>query len=65
MKASALDTRPEATAPRADYYRRLDRKSAPALGSAGRYCDPEARSACVAALWRYEEMRRLLMEPVR
>jgi gentisate 1,2-dioxygenase len=63
MKASALDTRPEATAPRADYYRRLDRKSAAPLWEVlADIVTPEPRSACVAALWRYEEMRPLLME---
>jgi gentisate 1,2-dioxygenase len=60
---SALFTRPEVSAEREEYYRRLHSKGAVPLWDVLADLIPHApRPAAVPALWRYEEMRPLLLE---
>ena len=54
---------PEIAAERREFYQRLDAKSsAPLWEVLGRIIPPEPQPYCVAALWRYQELRPLLME---
>jgi gentisate 1,2-dioxygenase len=63
MGSSALDTKPQVTAERQEFYQRIDKKSATPLWEyLSELVTPEPRTPCVPAMWRYEEMRPLLME---
>src|SRR6266849_388253 len=63
MSGSALDTKPQVTAQREEFYQRIDKKSATPLWEyLSELVTPEPRTPCVPAMWRYEEMRPLLME---
>src|ERR1700736_2768927 len=63
MSSSALDTKPQVTAEREEFYQRIDKKSATPLWEyLSELVTPEPRTPCVPAVWRYEEMRPLLME---
>jgi len=60
---SALFNKPEVSAARQEYYRRLYGKSAVPLWEVLADLIPASpRPACVPALWRYDEMRPLLLE---
>ncbi len=63
MSTSALDTKPQVTAQRQEFYQRIDTKNATPLWEyLADLVTPEPRTPCVPALWRYEEMQPLLME---
>ncbi len=58
--------RPEATPERRAFYKRLhERSTAPLWEVLSKLVTPEPRSACVPALWRYDEIRPLLIEAGR
>ena len=58
--------RPEATPERRALYARLhERSTAPLWEVLSKLVTPEPRSACVPALWRYDEIRPLLIEAGR
>lgn len=60
---SALFTKPEVSAQREEYYRRLHTKGAVPLWDVLADLIPHApRPSAVPALWRYDEMRPLLLE---
>lgn len=57
---------PEVTEQRREFYGRLDAKdTAPLWEALARLVTPEPRSACVPTIWRYDEVRPLLMEAGR
>jgi gentisate 1,2-dioxygenase len=59
-------TKPESTAERREFTERLGRKNAAPLWDVlGEIVPPVPRPASVPALWRYEELRPLLMEAGR
>jgi gentisate 1,2-dioxygenase len=63
MTSSALETKPQITPQREEFYRRIDKKNATPLWEyLAELVSAEPRTPCVPALWRYEEMRPLLME---
>ncbi len=63
MDTHRLFTKPETSAALKDLYQRLDKKStAPLWEVLGDIVTPEPRPTAVPALWRYEEIRPLLME---
>ncbi len=63
MNVSALDAKPKASQQMQEFYGRLDRKNAAPLWEVlSDLVLPEPRTRCVPALWRYEELRPLLME---
>jgi gentisate 1,2-dioxygenase len=63
MATSALDSKPQVSAKRQEYYQRLNRENAAPLWEVlADIVTPEPKSACVPALWRYDDMRPLLME---
>jgi len=63
MSSSALDTKPQVTAQRQEFYQRIDTKNVTPLWEyLAELVTPEPRTPCVPALWRYDEMRPLLME---
>ena len=63
MATATFFEKPAASAERQDFYRRLDSKStAPLWEVLGALVTPQPRTACVPALWRYDEIRPLLME---
>lgn len=63
MTSSALQTKPQTTPEREEFYRRIDKKNVTPLWEyLAELVTPEPRTPCVPALWRYEEMRPLLME---
>jgi len=54
---------PETTSERKEFYERLDRKdTAPLWEALARLVTPEPQPGAVPALWRYEEIRPLLIE---
>src|SRR5579862_2425811 len=63
MITSAFDAKPKTSTKREEYNQRLDAKNATPLWEvlAG-LVTPEPRSACIPALWRFDEMRPLLLE---
>lgn len=64
--SAAFYIKPETTAERREFYGRLDRKNtAPLWEALARLVTPEPRPAAVPALWRYDELRPLLMEAGR
>ena len=63
MGAPAFFTRPQTSAKREEFYQRLNRTSAAPLWNVlGDIVTAEPHTPCVPAMWRYEEMRPLLME---
>src|SRR5881296_1386090 len=62
-KAATFYTTPEASAERREFYERLEKKNTgPLWENLAQLIRTEPRTACVPALWRYEEIRPLLME---
>ncbi len=60
---TAFFTKPDTTPQRRDFYARLDKKStAPLWEVLGRIIPPEPTPDTVAASWRYDELRPLLLE---
>jgi len=63
MPASALDVKPQATAERQEFYQRLGRKAtAPLWEVLADIVTVTPKPVGVPAMWRYEELRPLLME---
>lgn len=63
MSASALDAKPQVTAARQEFYDRLGQKSAAPLWEVlSDIVTVKPKPVGVPALWRYEELRPLLME---
>ena len=63
MGTAPFFVRPKTTPERQAFNERLDKKNAAPLWDVlGELVPPEPRPACVAALWRYTEIRPLLME---
>jgi gentisate 1,2-dioxygenase len=63
MSASALDTKPPVTAERQEFYDRLGKKSATPLWEVlSDIVTVTPKPVGVPALWRYDELRPLLME---
>jgi gentisate 1,2-dioxygenase len=63
MSASALDTKPPVSAERQEFYRRLGKKAAAPLWEVlSDIVTVKPKPVGVPALWRYEELRPLLME---
>jgi gentisate 1,2-dioxygenase len=63
METAAFHVRPETSAQRQEFYERLSVKNtAPLWEHLARLVTPEPQTACVPAIWRYEEVQPLLME---
>lgn len=63
METRPFFTSPQSSAQREEFYRRLKEKNAaPLWGSLGDLVLARPRPGCVPALWRYDEIRPLLME---
>jgi gentisate 1,2-dioxygenase len=63
---STIVVTPEVAAERREFYRRLEKHhAAPLWESMARLIPPEPTPACVPTIWRYEEVRPLLMEAAR
>ena len=63
MGAQAFFTKPQTSVEREEFYQRLNKTSAAPLWNVlGDIVTAEPRTPCVPAMWRYEEMRPLLME---
>ncbi len=63
MSVSALDAKPAATAERTEFYERLRTKNAAPLWEVlAQVVPPRPRTPFVPAVWRYDEMRPLVME---
>lgn len=63
MATAAFFEKPSTSAERQDFYRRLDGKNtAPLWEVLGELVTPQPRTACIPAVWRYGEIRPLLME---
>ena len=63
METAPFFVKPKTTPERQAFTERLDKKNAAPLWDVlGELVPPEPRPACVAALWRYAEIRPLLME---
>ncbi len=63
---AAFYIKPETSAERREFYARLAAKrAAPLWEVLGELVPPEPRTACVPVLWRYDEIRPLLMEAGR
>ncbi|MSV34086.1 MAG: cupin domain-containing protein [Bryobacterales bacterium] len=61
--SSALDGKPAASPVRQEFYRRLREKNAAPLWEVlSDLVTPQPKPRCVPALWKYEDMRPLLME---
>src|SRR6185295_775861 len=60
MDPTTFYVKPGTSAERKDLYERLDAKNtAPLWEVLGKLVTPEPQSACVPALWRYDEIRPL------
>ena len=58
MDTTTFHVKPETTAERKALYARLDQKNtAPLWEVLGKLVTPEPQTACVPALWRYDEIR--------
>jgi len=63
MNPTALDAKPATSAEWQEFYQRLEGKNTAALWEVLAEIVPrEPRPVCVSAIWRYEEVRPLLME---
>lgn len=66
MATTAFFIKPETSPERRDLYERLDdRSTAPLWEVLAKLVTPEPKTSCVPALWRYDEIRPLLMEAGR
>jgi gentisate 1,2-dioxygenase len=66
MGTSAFYVKPESSAERREYYQRLEQKhAAPLWEVLGELIPAQPRSTASPALWRYQEMRSLLLEAGR
>jgi gentisate 1,2-dioxygenase len=66
MTTTSFVAKPGSTPERQDFYRRLDASdTAPLWEVLGRLVPPEPQPATVPALWRYDEIRPLLLEAGR
>jgi gentisate 1,2-dioxygenase len=66
METATLYPKPESSPEREDFYKRLHKVSAtPLWESLGDLILPQPRPACIPALWRYAELRPMLMEAGR
>ena len=64
--ATTFYVKPETTAERKEFYGRMDQKNtAPLWEALARLVTPEPQTKCVPAMWRYNELRPLLMEAGR
>jgi len=63
MSVSALDAKPQTTPAMEEYYQRLGVKNAAPLWEIlAKVVPPQPTTPCVPAIWKYSEMRPLLME---
>ena len=63
MKTTAFHQKPQTSPEMQALYRRLDAKStAPLWEVLGEIVTPQPKAGCAPALWRYDEVRALLME---
>jgi gentisate 1,2-dioxygenase len=63
---TTFHVKPGTSPERRDLYQRLDQKNtAPLWEVLAKLVPPQPQTACVAALWRYDEIRPLLMEAGR
>src|SRR5579862_764430 len=63
---AAFFVKPETSAERREFYERLAGKStAPLWEALARLVTPEPRPLCVPAIWKYDEIRPLLLEAGR
>src|SRR5512140_116875 len=63
MDTTAFYAKPETSAEWQEFYQRLDQRNTAALWEVlADIVTPEPRPLCVPALWRYAEVRPLLME---
>jgi gentisate 1,2-dioxygenase len=63
METIAFYTKPETSAEREEFYRRLDTRSAAPLWKVlGEIVTPQPRTPCLPVMWSYEEMRPLVLE---
>jgi gentisate 1,2-dioxygenase len=63
VEGAALYPKPETSPEREDFYRRLQRKNAEPLWEVlGDLIPTQPQPSCVPALWRYSELRPMLME---
>src|SRR5438445_7735118 len=66
METTTFYVKPETSAERKELYERLDRKNtAPLWEVLGKLVTPQPQTACVPAMWRYDEIRPLLMDAGR
>src|SRR5882724_81430 len=66
MDTTTFFVKPGISAERKDLYERLHAKNtAPLWEVLGKLVTPEPQSACVPALWRYDEIRPLLLDAGR
>src|SRR5712691_13246974 len=66
MDTTTFYVKPETSADRKELYERLDRKNtAPLWEVLGKLVTPQPQTACVPAVWRYDEIRPLLMDAGR
>jgi gentisate 1,2-dioxygenase len=66
MEAAALYPKPESSPEREDFYRRLQQVGAtPLWQSLGDLIPARPKPACVPGIWRYRELRPMLMEAGR
>ncbi|MDE3196076.1 MAG: gentisate 1,2-dioxygenase [Acidobacteriota bacterium] len=63
MAPSALDAKPAANSERAEYYGRIrEYGAAPLWEALSGLVTPEPRPVCIPAMWRYRDLRPLLLE---
>jgi gentisate 1,2-dioxygenase len=63
MSTSALDAKPQASAEREEFYQRLAKKNAAPLWEVlAEVVPPQPRTRFAPAIWKYDELRPLLME---
>src|SRR5262245_66228907 len=63
---SSFTIKPGTSPERQEFYGRLDQKNtAPLWEVLGRLVPPAPQPACVPALWKYDELRPLLMDAAR
>ncbi len=66
MDTTTFYVKPGTSAERKDFYQRLhDKNTAPLWEVLAKLVTPEPVSACVPAMWRYDEIRPLLMDAGR
>ena len=66
METTTFHVKPETSAERKELYERLHAKNtAPLWEVLAKLVTPEPQTACVPALWRYDDIRPLLMDAGR